>query len=136
MVRTHLISGRFPSCRESKNFVGFFFIIPSPVNLVNVPSSTVPRLHHPFYPYPSTPVRPPPFSTTPSPIYQSPYHTYYMTPAAPPMSYYPAVPAYTHPPTPLATLANSRVTLAQTSQPTSSFEFRNYNPESNEFSRS
>ena len=45
-----------------------------------------------------------------------------------------AVPAYTLPPTPLATLASSLVTLAQTSQPTSSFE-RNYNPESNEFSR-
>ena len=46
------------------------------------------------YPYPSTPVHPPPFSTTPRPIYQNPYHTYYMTPAALPMSYYPVVPIH------------------------------------------
>jgi hypothetical protein len=110
---------------------------PTPVNLVNVPgpSSTIPTLSsHPFYPYPSpsTPVRPPPIST--SPIYQNPYYSHYtgMTPApstTTPMSYYPD---YIHPfptPSPLAAIpANSRQ-VTQTSQPTL-FEFRHYNPES------
>ena len=94
----------------------------TPVNAPSIPTQALPS--HPFYPYPSTPVHPlaPPFSTTP--IYQNPYHAY-MTPAPPPMLYYPA---YTHPntPTPMATPANSHVT--QTSQPSSGFEFRHYNP--------
>jgi hypothetical protein len=100
---------------------------PTPVNLVNTPSSTI---SHPFYPYPSTPVHSlgPPFSQTN--IYQNPYHAY-MTPApqAPPMSYYPAYPGYSQANTSTpATPASSRVT--QTSQVTKSFDFRHYNPES------
>ena len=107
---------------------------PTPVSrFVNAPSSTIPTLPQQFYPYPSTPLRPlaPPFSATG--IYPNPYYAY-MTPVPPTMSYHPA---YTHPPTnsssPLPTSANSQAT--QTSQQTTLFDFRHYNPESGGSSR-